>query len=337
MSASPWYNYDNFNIFIYEEDILDKTDLYTFEPIGKRFSDVCCYLYYDDDNIINTELNCYKEKIELLYKKLINIKKLDIENFIYIPDVTFPPNLEHLTFGIVDDIDLDPNPYKHFNIDILSEIENIKFPINIKSINIYCNLNILSKIKFPDSLNKFAYRNYDISYDTNMIPSNLQKTVHNITFNIKSLNESFYTLPLHITELELELKELGIENIIWPMNLKILTLTINSEMNTTVGILPYGLEEFNFKCKNYNCMFVEFPPTLNTFEFNNSNKIYKYSENLLLLLDNIKYLTFYYKSMPNISRLPDHCKTFKYIKCPHIILDFLDAKYPNVNIYIESN
>lgn len=184
-------------------------------------------------------------------------------------------------------------------------------------------------IDFPDTLKDFQQINYDYDYSRLDIPYNIPSQLDYIELIVKNLNKTFYNIK-SVKKLNIRLKTLGLNNILWPNTLQKLELRIDNECDKSFGILPYGLINFDIFVQTYNYP-IEFPPTLTYLSLLISHK-YKYADTLNSLPDSIEYLSLWYDSCPNIVKLPDACKTFRYSGCPKDILDELKVKYPNVNI-----
>lgn len=236
------------------------------------------------------------------------------------------------------------------NIVLCMELfKNLKLHLALPNLISYTGFQSIEILEFPNTLKNYSIINKKNSIN---IPLNLPSSLEFIKLIGYTLNNTFYNIPQNITILHIAVNKFEFD-IIWPNKLKTFKLAINFDFskykykfnfltadytticNQSIGILPYGLEYFEFLCNNYNFpLFL--PPTLKTFIFlinNGSSTIkYKYTDCINALPDNIEYLEICYISCPNITILPKSCKTFIYRNCPNNILDELKTKYPHVNI-----
>lgn len=199
-------------------------------------------------------------------------------------------------------------------INTIFEIVEIKqFPGTLTTLTNYSETILLN---LPDSLRCYSSN----TQDSTIIPK-LPEQLNTICLKCKCLGNSFYSLPSLITNITIDVSYFKFDIDIWPMNLEKLTIRIGIDdhngknINTSIGVLPYGLKSFSLEAGSYNHPF-DMPPTLEKFSFI-TNEEYHYPECFDNLPDSIKTIMVSYKTFPDITKLPKKCKTFIYMKCPN--------------------
>lgn len=264
-------------------------------------------------------------------------------------------DLDKLNTNILDKINIIPKKYNNLKWCITGENVNLNMDklmdkllycsrLEIKSFNI--NLSILPPnlitlslkhnnkniLEFPKTLKK--YKSFDI-YHTIHIPDNLPENLEEIDVTGAILNKTFYNIPYGVKKCKIDTinvsNDIFNDNLIWPLNLEELKLTIHVNSNINIGILPYGIKTVILDLFSYNFPIL-LPPTVTRFYFE-SIRGYKYSECLNNLPDNIIHLTLLYDNIPKLLNLPLNCKTFYYLTCHKDIIHNMRLKYPNVSIY----
>lgn len=321
------YDKIRINLCKLNNEILDKENIFSKYDIENK--EIIFDAYFtgikECKNIIfDPNFNMDKLMLQLNKTRYIRFQNIQINKLTF---NTLPSNLERIIFT-------------YNSVNNFYPIINTEYPDSIKE----CIIDFDGKQPFY-KMNKNDINNEFI------LPSNLPtKCPIKLNLYLSQINESFYNLPINITEIYINTGEINITPL-WPLCLRILKINmihnadaISSDIKIpNLGILPYGLEEFEFKFIKYEHILL-FPETLHTLYLSG---ILTQPESLNNLPDSIKYLTLGIKFSKCIEDLPDEYKIYQNIlyKLPANCISFtsyywtdiaianLSSKYPHVKIY----